>query len=184
MTAVKGRSGGARSGAGRKPTSARVLRLHGSRRAPAEAFEAPAVDPLPELEAPAALSAEERAVWDVLAPLARAAGTLTAAMVPAFARLCRLIVRAERWERTIAADGETCTRVTVDGGRESSELKAHPLIARAQVLEASIRGAMKDFAINPFGKPVTSAAAPAVPVDPFAEFEAGPAAGSRGPRLP
>ena len=93
MAGVKGRSGGARRGAGRPKKSeaerlvagnaskvaARVL-AHPSVPAP----EPPAVPLVTEFDAPNDLSVEERLVWLELAPHAMQAGTLTPSSSLAF----------------------------------------------------------------------------------------------------
>lgn len=165
MAGTKGRSGGLRTGAGRKPQTARVLNLRGGRD---RAVARPAAVPSAPVAMPEALPPEVQAIWVELAPHAMAAATLTAGMVPSFVRLCRAVAKQARWEAQIARDGDTYLKVTIDGsGQEHFEVKAHPLISKAQGLESQIRAWMKDFAINPFGKPL-AVAEPAA--DPFAEF--------------
>lgn len=93
MAGMKGRSGGARVGAGRKPLSVNERRLRG-RPIPVPAAVDPASgavaagpmampDDLPELVA---------GVWKRMAPLAIAEGTLDSVTAFAFERLCHAIV--------------------------------------------------------------------------------------------
>ena len=160
-------SGGVRSGAGRKPHSAKILNLHGGRSAKGVKRAQEAAEAVPVV-VPETLEAEIAAVWADLAPHATTAGTLIPSMVPAFLRLCRAVVKHARWEAQIATDGDTYMKVTIDGaGTEHTEVKAHPLIGKSQTLDNQIRGWFKDFGINPFGKPLT---APAKAEDPFEEF--------------
>ena len=169
MAGAKGRSGGYRSGAGRKPLAAELVDLHGYRdratsRPSAELESVP-------MDRPEGLSPEVVAVWDDLAEHARQAGTLVPGTVPAFLRLCRAVVTHAQMETQIGRDGYTYLKVTIDGaGQEHTEVKAHPLISRAESIDNKVRGWMKDFAINPFGKPLVSRKAK--PANPFAKFGA------------
>lgn len=168
MAGSKGRSGGSRSGAGRKPNTARVLHLHGGADRDRATSRAAGVD-LEPVPMPDGLTPDVMAVWASLAPHATLAGTLVAGTVPAFLRLCRAIVKHTLMEAQIERDGLTYLKVTIDGsGQEHTEIKAHPLLSRAETVDTKIRGWMKDFAINPFGKPI---ATQKKPDDPFGEFE-------------
>lgn len=93
MAGVKGRSGGARQGAGRPRKSKKERALAGSRdrvRKPQAAFVGSTGDWLDEgaIACPAALGRTEAAVWAELSPLAQRSGKLTPDMVPAFTLLC------------------------------------------------------------------------------------------------
>lgn len=155
-----------RSGAGRKPHSAKILDLHGGRSA--NGVNRPRTAEAASVPTPASLGVDIEAVWADLAPHATTAGTLIPSMVPAFLRLCRAVVKQGRWEAQIARDGDTYLKVTIDGsGQEHTEVKAHPLIGKSQTLDKDIRGWFKDFGINPFGKPL---AVQQKAVDPFEEF--------------
>lgn len=165
MAGAKGRSGGQRSGAGRRAanTVLAVVRGTGSRGVMRPVISSPDVA-MPALEPAVA------AVWAELAPLATKAGTLVTTTVPAFVRLCQMVVNHAKFQAQIDKDGLTYLKVTIDGsGQEHTEVKAHPLLTRAQTLDNAVRATMKDFAINPFGKPLAEAFPK--PVDPFAEFE-------------
>lgn len=158
-------SGGFRSGAGRKARSARVVAIHGGK---VHGIVRP-VESAP-VQQPASLSAEVQAVWAELALPAVNAGTLVANTSSAFVRLCHNVVKHAQMEAQIAHDGLTYLKVSIDGaGTEHTEVKAHPLISRAQALDNAIRASFKDFGINPFGKPLADAIPK--PVDPFAEFD-------------
>lgn len=104
MAGVKGRSGGARRGAGRKPIDRTLALVHGNRLAVTQASLEPASVPFGPIMMPGGLSDGERAVWGELAPLALAEGTLTVSRVPAFAHFCRLVVL----EKGMAAEKERC----------------------------------------------------------------------------
>ncbi len=169
MSGAKGRSGGHRSGAGRKASDASLVGLRGGQ--DRRVVRPSVVASTEPVDCPEGASAEVAAVWSELAPHAAKAGTLFPGTASAFLRLCKAVVKHDRWEARIEAEGETQIKVSVDGaGVEHQELKAHPLIARAQSLDAHIFGRFKDFAINPFGKPL--AAAQEKPADPFAKFGA------------
>lgn len=106
------------------------------------------------LTPPAFLSEEERALWVSWAPLAVELKTLTAHHAPAFALLCRLQAEMNATERTIAADGRTQVRVTIDGaGQEHQELKAHPLKTDYRQLAQRVESLLARFCLAPFGKP-------------------------------
>lgn len=163
--------GGFRFGAGRKPKAARVLALHGSRRAPknATAPESKPEAPLEPVKTPAGLAEDEQAVWDELSGHATAQGTLRPATVAAFRDLCGLRARAARWLRRIEAEGETFMKVSVDGaGVEHQEPKAHPLMARYNAALIRIETGMARFKLAPTGKELT---ATVKEVDPFEEFD-------------
>jgi hypothetical protein len=58
-------------------------------------------------------------------------------------------------------------------------VKAHPLIGKAQTAENQIRSWLKDFGMNPFGKPLADMTPQ--PNDAFAEFETVECAGAETP---
>lgn len=166
MAGRKGRSGGHRPGAGRKARTARLVALQGGQD---RRVIRPIAVPVAVLDRPDGLPSDVGAVWDELVEHARAAGTLVPGTLPAFLRLCRSVATQGRWQAQIEKEGDTYLKVTIDGsGQEHTEVKAHPLIGKAQTLENAIRSGLKDFAIHPFGK---SLAAPVVAADPFAEFD-------------
>jgi hypothetical protein len=143
-------SGGARSGSGPKPRSARVVSLRGGRAGlPDDAS-------LPEqVVRPAALSAKEAAQWDGLASHAIEHGTLVPSTVAAFVLLCKLSVMADEMYSTLLEDGFTYIKVTVDGaGKQHDELKAHPLVSQHRNTIQRIESLMVKFKVAPMGKPV------------------------------
>lgn len=143
MAGVKGRSGGFRPGAGRKPRSATANWLSGHRRvavgapSPPRPAEAPAVVPV-------ALEESVRAVWEELAPLAITEGTLTARTTRAFVLLCRAIV--------------------IEGRLAASPLAAGP---DHRGMLQRVEAGMARFRLTPDGKPVDKAA----PADEWAAFD-------------
>ena len=93
MAGVKGRSGGARVGAGRKRRDPNAAWLAGDTK------KKPAIRPVAPAQSGSCIAcpsyvvdAEARQMWDELAPLATAAGTLEARTAMAFADLCHYIV--------------------------------------------------------------------------------------------
>jgi phage terminase small subunit len=112
MSGAKGRSGGFRSGAGRKPNADGLARLHGARDRGAVRPSSQVGDQMPQ---PDGLSPEVAAVWRKLAPHAVKAGTLVPGTAAAFSRFCVAIVRHAKIEAQIEKDGLTYLKVTIDG---------------------------------------------------------------------
>ena len=160
-------SGGFRQGAGRKSKGARILALHGGRdRKPTQpdvTRPIAAAVPMPKL------LADQRAVWQELAPLARAAGTLTVGTAGSFRDLCRaIVVRNGMWAK-IQQDGWTYLKVSVDGaGVEHRELKKHPLISDHRGWEQRVEAGRMRFRLAPIGKELGE---PVPVADPFEEFD-------------
>lgn len=155
-------SGGARVGAGRKPKDPIARWLGGNagkRGGPPKSPPAPGA--LPLLAAPRTLLAEERAVWNRLAPRAAATRTLTEDTAPAFQVLCEGIVLLEQLREALRTDGLT---VMADGQK-----KAHPLLAAHRGMMQRVEAGFLRFRLSPFGKAVVEA--PDEPVDDWAEFE-------------
>lgn len=170
MAGVKGRSGGARVGAGRKPLNPGLRVLHGGRRKNGEAPTAVRVPAVVAVPMPDGLTEEERAVWALEAPHAIQARTLTPGTAAEFADFCRTVVRERLMWRQVERDGWTHLKVTVDGsGQEHQELKAHPLISRATTLTARVEQKRVKFKLAPIGKEMIP---PEQPRDEWAEFDA------------
>lgn len=164
-------SGGARIGAGRKPKD-RVLKalagFAGKRttkdqqsKQRKDAASQPAS--LPLMPAPADLPADQRAVWEEMAPHAAAQRTLTPEMALAFRDLCEAIVLKRRMLATIEEDGMTYQRKTVHVEREDAdtelrteecEIKAHPLITHHRGLMQRVEAGLMRFRLSPIGKEV------------------------------
>lgn len=89
MAGVKGRSGGARVGAGRKPLSRNDRWLRG-KPGSATAPSAPSTQ-AGSVTMPEGLPEDVAAVWTRLAPRAVAQQTLDAARVEGFTQLCKLV---------------------------------------------------------------------------------------------
>ena len=147
MAGVKGRSGGARLGAGRKRRDPAAAWLAGEKSGP-KAVTRPKA-PLAEqsITAPIYLTDEELAIWKELAQHALAEKTLTERTLMAFATLCRNIVILRKLEMAPL----TCAGPDHRG-----------MLAR-------VESGWARFRLMPDGKPVVEEAAPA---DEFAEFDA------------
>ena len=123
-------SGGKRVGSGRKSKGATLLRLHGGR----DRARTPAVDastPVLHVDPPAALPADQLAVWQALAPHAMAARTLTTSTIGSFCDLCQAVTLRDRLLAVIEAQGWTFSKAVLDGNGNvvSREIKKHPLVA-------------------------------------------------------
>lgn len=151
------KQGGARVGSGRKPRALAVV-----------AREGPVVGP------PAGLSEAAAGWWATWAPLAHGVGTLTKETGPAFALLCESQATLVHYSEVVRADGETFFKVTVDGsGQEQRELKAHPLIAKAQAAAYRVEQLLARFCLAPTGRPIQ--AAPSTSASKWAPFGVGAA---------
>src|SRR6185369_17687391 len=100
MSGVKGRSGGARPGAGRKRRDPQAAWLSGATAGPRPVQQAspPAAGLTGGLKPPTDLRGAALAVWKELAPFAVAEQTLTPATAMAFATLCKNIVILRKLE--------------------------------------------------------------------------------------
>ena len=146
MAGVKGRSGGARVGAGRKRRDPKAAWLAGEK-GPKRVVKPQKIDaPDAAVKAPKYLNADELDVWKELAPHALAEKTLTDRTAMAFATLCRNIVILRKLE----AAPLTCAGPDHRG-----------MLARVEMGWARFR-------LVPDGKPVIDEAAPA---DEWAEFD-------------
>lgn len=156
-------SGGRRVGSGRKSKGSVLAFTHGTRpRAGTGAPPAPPAPPQPPVEPPDSLTAPQREVWDVLAPLAVKALTLTPVTVWSFRDLCQTIVNRDELGAAIQAAG---WEVAGFGG----ERKKHPLEPALRGWEQRVEAGLARFKLAPFGKELLPAAKRE---DPFAEFEA------------
>lgn len=151
MSGVKGQSGGARPGAGRKPKSAVETAVlgdpgHRGRVLPGPgAGQVPVVAPI-EVFAPADdVPSEDRQVWLLLAPHAFAARTLTRATELSFRLLCRNVVI----ERALALVG-------------AGSANHRGMIQR-------VDAELAKFCLAPFGKAIYEAE-PDAPANPLEKF--------------
>lgn len=142
MPGVKGRSGGRRLGSGRKQKAAPLAWLAGTGAKPT---------PTPRLEAepvevPDWLVADERAIWETIAPHAIAERTLTPRTAFGFGHLCRAILMMRDLEQNERERGGTNHR---------------GMVVRVE------QGLMR-YRLLPDGRPV---AGPVAVADDFAEFD-------------
>lgn len=154
MAGVKGHSGGARPGAGRKPKTAFEREVTGNPGHRGKVLpgpgtgQVPVVPALDEAEAPDDLTMDERRVWLELAPHAMAARTLTPGTSLAFRVLCRNVVL----ERALACDVEA---------RGGSNHRGMIQRVDAELLR---------FSLSPCGKAIYQAEPDAKPVNPLEKF--------------
>ena len=146
---MSGLHGGKRVGAGRKPKN-RILRgLEGGRfRGAVAPISVPSLAMVEVFDAPDDLSADERAIWQALAPHAFANRTLTKATAYAFSLLCQAVVA----ERRLSASGAEA------GGADH----------RGMLREVHTR--LLQFNLAPCGKPLFESAPETVPVNPLSRY--------------
>lgn len=150
MAGIKGRSGGFRVGAGRKPRSGAAKWLSGNPHQHGAKVAKPAVTvaqaPSGPVERPDnLLTMPGQDVWDELAPFATAQGTLTPVTAMAFADLCMFVVL----ERELRADP-----------KRSAGADHRGMMQRVEAGRARFR-------LTPDGKPVLVEQ----PKDDFEEFD-------------
>ena len=148
MGGVKGRSGGARPGAGRRPLTVGVAALMGgalSRTATGRLRPIDAQLPGQPLPCPPELAPAAAEVWREWAPLAHTRGTLTKEMAPAFELLC-IQAAAERVLRASERAWSNDHRATLQ----------------------RVELGMARFCLQPSGRSLTPAEAPK---DEWAEFD-------------
>jgi hypothetical protein len=179
-------SGGRRRGAGRKPKSAREhwlsgdagkrglalverpadagakpgRRSKGKRRAGAENDEKPPVAAIGAAgEVPPILTPEERAWWELWAPLAVENGTLTRITAPGFVILCQTAadmaeIRADIRERGILTERKEVLGEGYDAVLETIDVKAHPLWPSYRGLKARLEQLVARYNLAPIGKAI------------------------------
>ena len=151
MAGVKGQSGGARPGAGRKPKSAVEKAVTGDPGHRGRVLLGPGAGVVPVIgtidafDPPVDLSSEERQVWISLAPHAFASRTLTRATEFSFRLLCRNIVI----ERALA--------LVLAGG------------ANHRGMIQRVDAELAKFCLAPFGKAIYQAE-PEKPTNPLEKF--------------
>lgn len=121
----------------------------------------PSDAPLPVVEPPGRITAEERQVWDELAPHALRERTLVPATGQRFARLCTQIVLERKMLAQIDADGLTETKVSLQmddkgGGLQTVEKKAHTLLSKLISIGQRIDAGMTAFRIAPTGRAIAT----------------------------
>ena len=152
--------GGARVGAGRKPSKFRTQRVFvRPNDAPAALAAVETMTPRSRVSdevsaiPPEDLPAEQRDFWHRYAAMAIEKRTLTVHTVAAFLLLCELDAEKRATKAAMDADGRTFLKVTVDGaGVEHQELKAHPLTGAYGRLAKAVEALMARFGLAPFGK--------------------------------
>lgn len=159
--------GGARVGAGRKPTRRRpavVLGMDGNRRdlfatASAPGEPSPAAVPQQEselLQPPSDLTPAQQDLWRRWAPLAVEQRTLVPATVPGFRELCEQLALKQTLARRIGHLG---------AGSERAAGRLGLYVKLAQRLDSSLAR----FKLTGFGKPDTTARARPSAANPWAQ---------------
>lgn len=92
---------------------------------------------------PAGLSTRARQEWDALAPIAHAAGTLSARTAKQFEILCEVLATERQARELVAADG-----ITVKTGRGEG-LKAHPACRAMETARAHAAEMLRQFRLSP-----------------------------------
>src|SRR5262245_57695879 len=128
---------------GRRPQSTALKKLRGNpgKRKFNEREPKP---PEGAVEAPETLSGVAKTVWEGLAPIALAMGTLTTADVAAFATLCELEATRRLASAEKSREGFTpflLTTITDSAGNEHPKVQEHPAIR----LERSTAGALRPY---------------------------------------
>lgn len=115
--------------------------------------------PLPTVEAPADLNAEQLAVWNWLAPHAVIERTLVPATAYRFGRLCKHIVLERLMAAQVELEGLTENRVSLQmdekgGGLQTVEKKAHALLSKLIGIGQRIDTGMTAFRLAPTGRAI------------------------------
>jgi phage terminase small subunit len=103
-------------------------------------------------EKPETLSIGAGVVWDWLAPMCLAMGTLTAADVPAFAKLCELEATAIAASQQKDRPGFTVflhTTMVDSAGNEHQQVKIHPAIKLEGETAVKLRPYYEYFGLTP-----------------------------------
>lgn len=164
--------GGFRPGAGRKSKKSKERELEGSRDRTRARDAGAGGNTMSEVAKPGDLDPITSEVWDLLAPGALAAGTLTEATSYAFQTgVCELIAERRRYKAQVELDGIMIQPVQIDdetGARFAvGSPTKHPLIPEIRQLQVRIEANMQRFMITALGK---SMAPTSEEPDAFAEF--------------
>jgi P27 family predicted phage terminase small subunit len=144
--------GNQNSGRRPKPTALKILQGNPGQRRLNEHEPKP---PQGAVNRPQTLSKHACAVWDELAPIALAMGTLTRADVCSFGTLCelestRLMASAEK-----SREGFTpflMTTITDSAGNEHPKVAEHPAVKLERNTAAALRPYYEKFGLEPVGR--------------------------------
>lgn len=141
----------AHSGRRPKPTALKVLQGNPGKR------HLNLNEPVPvgPVEKPIGLSTLAAAVWDEIAPVCVAMGTLTSADVQAFARLCELEVTARGASKQKDEPGFSLFLLTTmvdSAGNEHVNVKIHPAIKLEGETSVKLRPYYDYFGMTPSGR--------------------------------
>lgn len=144
--------GNQNSGRRPKPTALKVLQGNPGQRKLNEHEPKP---PQGAVTQPESLSNTAAIVWDELAPIAIAMGTLTTADVAAFTTLCELEAtrRASSAQKDVEGFSPFLVTTSVDSaGTEHMNIKEHPAIKLERNTAAALRPYYEKFGLEPVGR--------------------------------
>ena len=156
-----GLMGNRNSGRRPQPTALKVLRGNPGQR------KLNAAEPLPpsgDVAAPTHLSPSARAVWERLAPIAIAMGTLTTADVTTFGTLCELQSTLEMASAHKAVDGFMPFGLSDDGGGAT----VHAALRLERETANALRPYYEKFGLEPAGRSRISVPKPKEPENKWA----------------
>jgi P27 family predicted phage terminase small subunit len=107
------------------------------------------------VEAPESLTPPARAVWEKIAPICIAMGTLTQADVTAFARFCELQATAQEASSHKSRPGFSLflyTTMVDSAGNEHQQVKIHPAIRLEGETAVKLRPYYDYFGLTPSGR--------------------------------
>lgn len=145
-------AGNQNSGRRPKPTALKVLQGNpGKRKLNAHEPKPPQGD----VVQPEQVTNVAAIVWDELAPICLAMGTLTTADVSSFATLCELEATRRLASREKNVEGFTpflMTTITDSAGNEHPKVQEHPAIKLERNTAAALRPYYEKFGLEPVGR--------------------------------
>lgn len=144
--------GNQNSGRRPKPTALKLLQGNPGKRHLNASEPKP---PVGEVVKPGALSGTASAVWDEMAPIALAMGTLTTADAASFATFCELEATRRMTALEKGREGFTLfliTSITDSAGNEHMKVQEHPAIKLERNTAAALRPYYEKFGLEPVGR--------------------------------
>lgn len=133
------------------PTALKILRGNPGQRKLNEREPVPPAGPVVR----PALSPGGGVVWEAIAPVCLAMGTLTTGDVQAFATLCELQATFTQAALEKAREGFSpflCTTMVDSAGNEHQQVKEHPAIRLERNTAAALRPYYEHFGLEPVGR--------------------------------
>jgi len=149
------------------PTALKILRGNPGKRPLNQDEPQPPKGPVVKPE----LSAGADRVWDALAPVCEAMGTLTAADVRVFATLCELqatFIAAVKEKNAEGFSPFLVTTMVDSAGNEHMNVKEHPAIKLERNTAAAMRPYYEKFGLEPVGRARIHVKKPEEPVNKWA----------------